>query len=394
MVEENQNMAMTDNAEKTQQIEFDVDQFRNLEVGQIIDAKVILVRDDEVYVDIGSKSDMIIPLKELTDQPVTSAKEVVSNGDLIKVMVVKSGDEDGVQLSKRRLDMEKVWADLAQDFQQGCTLTANVLEVIKGGLSVRVKGVKAFMPASHSSLAFQNNFDDLVGQDVAVRIIELEAAKKRLVVSRKVLLEEAKQQVEAEFFQKIAEGERLEGTVTRTANFGAFVDLGSGIEGLIHISELSWNRVKTTEEVVKSGDSVSVLVISVDAEHKKIGLSLKQLKAHPWLEAIQNFSEGNVYAGTVTRLESFGAFIRLAPNLEGLAHVSQLSEKRIGKPEEVLKVGDEVQAKIIKIDREHHKVGLSLKQVSQDQNQQETEAFLGQQDNETFTQSLGQFFKK
>lgn len=393
MAEENQNRAMTDNVE-SQPMEFDTDQFRNLEVGQIIDAKVILVRDDEVYVDIGSKSDMVISLKELTDQSVTSAKEVVAKGDLIKVMVVKAGGEDGVQLSKRRLDMEQIWNELAQDFAESTTLTGTVLSVIKGGLSVKVKGIKAFMPASHSTLTFQANLDELVGQDLSVRIIELDTTKRRLVVSRKVLLEEAKQQAEIAFFQKIAEGEHLEGTVSRITNFGAFVHLGSGIEGLIHISELSWNRVKTVQEVVKVGDAVTVLVISVDVEHKKIGLSLKQLKSHPWLEAIQNFREGDVYAGTVTRLEPFGAFIRLAPNLEGLAHVSQLSEKRISKPEEVLRIGDEVQAKIIKIDRDHHKVGLSLKQVIQDKEDRETEAYLDRQENQSFTQTLGQFFNK
>lgn len=394
MVEETKSGLEASEMETAFEMDFEDDRFRTVEVGQVIEAKVILVRDDEAYVDIGGKSDMVIPLKELTAETVSSAKEVVKAGDVIKVLVVKAGGEDGVVLSKRRVDQEKVWDELAKDFEAGKILTATVKEVIKGGLSLSLKGIRAFMPASQSSLGFQADLAGLVGQDVQVKMIEFDAAKHRVVVSRRVVLEAAKQKAEAEFYQTVEIGQRLQGKVTRVTQFGAFVDLGSGVEGLIHISELSWNRVKSVEEVLKVGQTVEVVVIKVDTENKKISLSLKQIKSHPWVEAIQQFSEGQICSGEVTKLESFGAFIRIAPHVEGLAHISQISEKRISKPDEVLKVGEKVNVKIIKIDYENRKVSLSLKQIASDQQEQEKEAFLGEQDDQPIAQNLGEFFNK
>lgn len=365
----------------------------NLEPGQIIEAKVVLVRDDAVFVDIGGKSDYTIPLAELTTAPVTSAREVVKSGDLIKVMVTKTGDEDKILLSKRRADEERVWQDLKEAFDSQRIVSGSVTGVVKGGLNVTLEGVRAFMPASHATLGRSQNLESLVGQTFDLKILELDPGKKRVLVSRKSILEEERQKIEAEFFQNIKEGDRRTGKVTRITNFGAFVDLGSGIEGLIHVSELSWNRVRHASELLKEGDEVEVLVTKVDPAAKRLSLSLKQLQEHPWYQAAKNFNEGEVYPGTVVRLESFGAFIRLAPGVEGLAHISQLAEKRVNNPAEVLSVGQEVQAKILKIDRPNRKISLSLKQVTADQEKEQVHEFIEEQADQPFVQNLGDFLK-
>lgn len=365
----------------------------NLEPGQIIEAKVVLVRDDAVFVDIGGKSDYTIPLAELTTAPVTSARDVVKRGDLIKVMVIKTGDEDKILLSKRRADEERVWQDLKEAFNSQRIVSGLVTGVVKGGLNVTLEGVRAFMPASHATLGRSQNLESLVGQTFDLKILELDPGKKRVLVSRKSILEEERQKIEAEFFQNIKEGDRRRGKVTRITDFGAFVDLGSGIEGLIHVSELSWNRVKHASELLKEGDEVEVLVTKVDPAAKRISLSLKQLQEHPWYQAAKNFNEGEVYPGTVVRLESFGAFIRLAPGVEGLAHISQLAEKRVNNPAEVLSVGQEVQAKILKIDRPNRKISLSLKQVTADQEKEQVHEFIEEQADQPFVQNLGDFLK-
>ena len=297
-------------------------------------------------------------------------------------------------MSRRRIEQEEVWVKLEVVLREDKTITGTVLELIKGGLSVNVEGIKAFMPASQSGLGFITNLADLVGKTFPVKILELDRAKRRLLVSRRVILEAEKERFEGEFFNQVAEGQRKVGKVSRIVDFGAFVDLGSGIEGLIHISELSWNRVKSAREILKEGDEVEVLIAKVDKEKKKLSLSLKQIQSHPWLDAIKNFQEGEIYSGTVVRLETFGAFIRLTPGLEGLAHISQLSEKRINKPDEVLKVGDEVKAKILKIDTENRKVALSLKQVTEDKEVEEIGEFLDNQGDSAITQNLGDFIKK
>jgi small subunit ribosomal protein S1 len=263
---------------------------------------------------------------------------------------------------------------------------------VKAGLNINIDGVRAFMPASQSGLGA--NLESLVGQTFLVKILEYDRPKKRVLVSRRVLLEEEKRKAEAILFSTLHEGERKNGQVTRITDFGAFVDLGSGVEGLIHVSEMSWFRVKSPREILKEGDKVEVIIIKVDPATKRISLSLKQLQSHPWDEAYVKFKEGAIYPGTVVRMESFGAFVRLAPGVDGLVHISQISDKRISKPEEVLKIDQEVQAKILKIDTVNRKISLSLNEIAQDQNKQEMEQFFTSQGDEAITQNLGQFFKK
>ncbi|MGD9155790.1 MAG: bifunctional 4-hydroxy-3-methylbut-2-enyl diphosphate reductase/30S ribosomal protein S1 [Bacillota bacterium] len=368
------------------------DRFQELVPGQIIEAKVILVRDDAAFVDIGGKSDLTIPLAELAAEPGESAKQLVEVGDVIKVVVTKTGDEEKIRLSKRLYDLEKIWLDLAEVQKQGGVVEGTVTAMVKGGLSVMVKGVRAFMPASQSGLG-QVNLKALVGSTFNVNVLELDQAKHRLLVTRRALLEAQRKQAEAEFFSRVTEGERQTGVVTRLTDFGAFIDLGGGVEGLLHVSEISWRRVKSPRDLLKEGDTVEVLIIKADPETRRISLSLKQIQAHPWDEAAQKFAEGQVCPGTVVKLESFGAFVNLAPSLDGLVHISQIADKRIAKPDEVLKVGDQVTVKIIKIDTANRKISLSMKQVVQDQSEQQVTQFIEGQDAAPVSQSLGDLLK-
>lgn len=374
------------------EFEWPEDRFQGLEEGQIIEAKVIIVRDDAAFVDIGGKSDLVIPVAELSSKPIVSAKEVVKAGDIIKVMVTRSGGEDKILLSKRLVEQEQHWLTLEEAFKAGKTINGKVMEAVKGGLSINLEGIRAFMPASQTGQSA--NLDSLIGKELPIRILEFDRSKKRVLVSRRVLLEEEKQKAEAAFFSTIREGERRNGRVTRLTDFGAFVDLGSGIEGLIHVSEMSWMRVRSPKEILKEGDAVEVVIIKIDSSSKKISLSLKQLQPHPWDQAVMGFQEGAVYPGKVVRMEPFGAFVNLAQGVDGLVHISQISDKRITKPEEVLSIGQSVQAKIIKIDRANRKISLSLNQVTEDQNKQELEQYLNSQGDSSITQNLGQFFKK
>ena len=379
---------------ETENFDWPEDRFRELTPGEIIEAKVILVRDDAAFVDIGGKSDLTIPVEELSVHPAASAKQVVKVGDVIRVMVTRTGDEDRILLSKKLVDQEQIWFDLEEAFQEQKPVTGQISEAVRGGVSVNIGGLRAFMPASQAGLGYIANLESLVGENCQVKIIEFERARKRIVVSRRVLLEVEKQKAEAALFAEIKENERRSGKVTRIADFGAFVDLGSGVEGLIHISELSWNRVKSAREILKEGDQVEVLVTKVDPAAKKISLSLKQIQSHPWEEAVKNFHEEGIYPGTVVKLESFGAFVRLAPGLDGLVHVSQIADKRISKPDEVLSVNQEIQVKILKIDSASRRISLSMKEVAQDQEKQEMNSFLDAQESETMGQNLGELMKK
>ncbi|MCL6590235.1 MAG: 30S ribosomal protein S1 [Firmicutes bacterium] len=381
-------------AEQFNYDDWTVNRFWDLSEGQIIEAKVILVHDDAAYIDTGGKSDLSIPKEELSTKPVASAREVVKVGDVIRVMVVRGGDDEKIRLSKRLVDQEQCWLDLETAFKEGATVTGTVVEAVKGGLAVNINSIRAFMPASQATLGPSKDLESLAGQAFPMKILEFDRGKRRVLVSRRVLLQEERSRNEQAFFSTISEGERRQGVVTRITDFGAFVDLGSGIEGLLHVSELSWNRVKSAREVLKEGDKLEVLITKVEPDTKRISLSLKQIQAHPWDEAVVKFQEGEIYPGTVVRLESFGAFVRLAPGIDGLAHISQISDKRIGKPDEVLKAGQEVAAKILKIDHANRKISLSLREALQDQNSQEVEQLIQKQNQEEITQNLGELLKK
>lgn len=334
-----------------------------LEEGSILNGRVVLVQEDQAYVDVGWKSDLPVPLSELTADKVSSAKEVVTEGDNIQVMVLRSDDDEKILLSKRRADEEEVWENLEKTFTEKQTVNGVITAAIKGGLDVKIDGVRAFLPASHADLGYVADLNTLVGKECAFYIIELSVQRKRMVVSRKAVLEEEKAQAEEKVFSELQEGEKRHGRITRLTTFGAFVEIGHGVEGLLHISEISWDRLQHPSERLKEGEEIEVLVIRVDHEAKRISLSLKQLSPHPWKTVEGKFREGELVEGEVVRLTPFGAFVHLAEGIDGLIHISQLSETRVEKPEDVVRVGQKVKVKILKVDPAEKRIGLSLKEA-------------------------------
>lgn len=329
--------------------------------GQILPAKVALVSEQGVIVNIGYHADGLIPWEEVSYDEIdrTSIKE----DDTFDVYVIKVDDGEGnVLVSKRRAEAEKAVEEIQALFDKKATFTVRVKEVVKGGVVAPLKGLRAFIPGSQLTNTYVADLAAFVGKDIEVEIIEFIPKSKKLVLSGKRI---AAMKAEAEKMQKLTtlvEGEKVSGTVTKLMPYGAFVDLG-GIEGLVHNTDLSWVRIKHPSDVVKEGDKVDVIISSVDQETGKIALSLKDMTTDPWLLAVSNFEVGDVVPVKVTRFASFGAFAALTDGLEGLIHISQISEKRINKPEEALEIGQEVQAKIVTIDKEAKKIGLSLKEL-------------------------------
>ncbi|NLG83407.1 MAG: 30S ribosomal protein S1 [Firmicutes bacterium] len=353
---------------------------RTLNRGEIVKARVVQVHDDLAFVDVGWKSDLPITKEELSLQPVASAKEAVRVGEEIEVMVVKADEEEGIILSKRRADQERRWRELEEALARGEPVTGRVMEVVKGGLVVDV-GVRGFVPASQAALSYVADLAPFVGETWTMRLLEVDRAKRRVVLSRRAILAEEREKAKAEAFARLKEGDVVEGRVTRLVNFGAFVDLGAGVEGLLHVSEIAWERVKDPAERLAVGQEIKVQVIKVDPEAKKISLSLKALHPHPWTGVAERFPEGSIVPGKVVRLAPFGAFVRVAEGIAGLVHLSQLAERRVGKPEEVVSVGQEVKVKVLKVDEANRRLSLSMRAVTEEAAKEEVKSFLeGQED--------------
>ncbi|HEY8392153.1 MAG TPA: bifunctional 4-hydroxy-3-methylbut-2-enyl diphosphate reductase/30S ribosomal protein S1 [Capillibacterium sp.] len=335
-----------------------------LEEGKIIEGVVVAVNDDEIAVNVGGKSDFTIPLADLTSEKVTSAREVVKVGETIKVMVLKAEDEK-TRLSKRKADEELAWEELKTAFEQHRRVAGKILHAIKGGLQVSVNGLIAFLPASQADLGYVSDLSKLEGVESEFYLIDFEPRRHRAVLSRKAVLQEEREKVEAKVFAELSEGQTRKGVVTRLTPFGAFVDLGDGVEGLLHISEIAWERIPHPSARLQEGQEIEVLVTKVDQETKRISLSLKQLMPHPWSKVGEKYKVGDVVEGKVVRLTSFGAFVNLEEGVDGLIHISQLSNKRVEKPEDVVKIGDVVRAKVVKVDPEQKRIGLSLREAQE-----------------------------
>ncbi|NLW59074.1 MAG: bifunctional 4-hydroxy-3-methylbut-2-enyl diphosphate reductase/30S ribosomal protein S1 [Firmicutes bacterium] len=331
-----------------------------LEEGEIIEGTVVAVADDEIAVNVGGKSDYTIPLAELTSAKVDSAREIVQVGDKIKVMVLKAGDEK-TRLSKRKADEELAWLQLKDAFEKHQRVSGKIVRAIKGGLQVNVNGLIAFLPASHADLGYVGDLSTLEGLEAEFYVIDFEAKRRRAVLSRKEVLTEEQAAVEARVYAELTEGETRKGVVTRLTPFGAFVDIGEGVEGLLHISEIAWERIAHPSARLEEGQEIEVLVTKVDPEAKRISLSLKQLSPHPWSNVGERYKVGDVVEGKVVRLTSFGAFVNLEEGVDGLIHISQLSDRRVEKPDDVVQVGQTVRAKVIKVEPEERRIGLSIR---------------------------------
>ena len=351
-----------------------------LETGMVVKGKVIEIRKDEVFIDLGYKAEGIITKEELAFPVPNDAAEVVSAGQLIDVYVLDAESSEGsVKLSKLKADRISAWDTLKNALDEQKPLEVTVIEAVKGGVTVSFHSIRGFIPASQLDNHYVEDLSTFSGKNLRVILIELDEQKNRVVFSRRQLLEAEKREAEAKIFSSITPGTVIKGTVTRLASFGAFVDIG-GVEGLIHISDLSWERVKDPGEIVTAGDTVEVDVLKVDPVAKRISLSLKQLQQDPWFEKVQSIAVGSIVTGKVVKISKFGAFVEIAPGVEGLVHLSEMADHRIASPEEVVKPGQEVPVKILSTNTETKKISLSIWQAQEAAERAEYQPYLNNQD--------------
>ena len=337
--------------------------FRDFNDGDIVEGEVVKIDRDEVLLDIGYKSEGVIPSKELSIRHDVDPNEVVKVGDRIEALVLQKEDKEGrLILSKKRAQYERAWGKIEEVMTSGQTITGPVIEVVKGGLILDI-GLRGFLPASLVDLRRVRDLHPFVGQELEAKIIELDRNRNNVVLSRRAFLEESQSEGRKKFLEGLQKGERRKGAVSSIVNFGAFVDLG-GVDGLVHVSELSWKHVDHPSEVVTVGQEVEVEVLDVDLDRERVSLSLKATQEDPWKEFERKYKAGEIIEGQVTKLVPFGAFVRVAPGIEGLVHISELSHEHVDTPESVLSVGDEVSAKVIDVDVSRRRVSLSMRQVS------------------------------
>ena len=336
--------------------------FMTITPGQMVTGHVVQISDDEVLVDIGYKSEGVIPFRELGLRSGQSIEDVIKCGDEIQVVVTRVEDEGNVQLSKRRADAIKTWETLEEAHQTGQVIEARVRERVKGGLLVDV-GVRGFVPASHVARNYVENLDEYVGQNLRLKVIELDRERNNVVLSRKEVLEEEYEEAKARIFAELQEGQIVTGIVRRITDFGAFVDIGSGVEGLLHVSEMAWSRVNHPSDIVSENDEIRVMVLNVDRENERISLGLKQTLPDPWDDIEERYRVGEVVEGQVTRVVDFGAFVKLEDGVEGLVHISQMADHHVNDPREVVQEGEQVQVKILSVDGAAHRIGLSIREV-------------------------------
>lgn len=340
------------------------DSLVTLRTGQIVKGTVISVSDaGEVSVNLGYKSDGIIARSEFSDDETVNPADVVKPGDEIEVFVVRVNDGDGnVQLSKKKVDADKNYVAIEEAFNNKTTVKGKVTEQVKGGLIAMVNGARVFVPSSQISNRYVEDLSAFIGNEYEFEVLEFDKSKRRIVVGRKNLVQKEIDAKKAEVFASIKVGDRIQGKVSRIVEFGAFVDLG-GVDGLIHISEMSWGRVKKVTDVLSVGDDVTVTVLDVNPEKGKISLSLKDLNADPWKDAATKYAVGNVVTGKVVRMVPFGAFVELEEGVDGLVHISQIAYKHVEKPEDELTIGQEISAKVTELDLDAKKISLSIKET-------------------------------
>jgi len=338
----------------------------SLHNGAIVKGTVMHVTSNEVIVDLGYKSDGIISRAEFSNDTTTDLTELVKPGDVFDVFIIRVNDGDGnVLASKKKLDNQQNIKLLEDALAEKTVVTGKVTEIIKGGLLAMVHGCRVFIPSSQVSNRFVDDLTQFKGKEIKLHMLEIDRNKRRYVAGRKELATLEAKQVRDEMYAKLEVGQRIDGTVSRLVDFGAFVDIG-GIDGLIHVSEMAWKRVRKASDVLKVGDKVTVTVIAVDKDKNKISLSLKDISNDPWNGVAEKFPVGAIVDGTVVRLAQFGAFVSLEEGVDGLVHISQIANRHIAKADEVLKVGMVVQVKITSVDQENHRINLSKREADID----------------------------
>ena len=337
--------------------------FRNFQQGDIVKGFVIKVAPDEVLVDVGGKSEGIIPIRELSSTPVGNPAEFVQVGDELELYILREENEDGqMTLSKKRVDQARGWIQAVKDYESETTIMAPVKDVVKGGVIVDCYKLRGFVPASQ--LRTKGPHEELIGQELPLKIIEVDQRRNKLILSHRQAIAAEKGKQRSETLASLEVGQVVEGKVVRIADFGAFIDLG-GIDGLLPISEISWQRIQHPSDVLKIGDDLTLKVLKVDRDSHKISLSLKQLQPDPWTTLAERYREGEIIDGKVTKLASFGAFVEIEPGVEALLPTAEMADRQV-KPEEIVSVGQEIRAVIKRFRPEDRRISLSLRDVAQD----------------------------
>jgi len=338
------------------------------EVGDVVKGIVSKVEDKHVNVDIVNvKQPGIIPISELSSLHVEKASDVVKNGDELELKVTKVED-DALILSKRAVDADHAWEDLEKKFETKEVFEAEVKDVVKGGLVVDI-GVRGFIPASLVEAHYVEDFTDYKGKTLSLVVVELDREKNRVILSHRAVVEQEQLDKKQDFLQKLEVGSVIDGKVQRLTDFGAFVDIG-GIDGLVHISQLSHAHVEKPSDVVEEGQEVKVKVLAVDRDNERISLSIKETLPGPWSQIGEKVKQGDVLEGTVQRLVSFGAFVEILPGVEGLVHISQISHKHIGTPHEVLEEGQTVKVKVLDVNEDEERISLSIRDLEENPEKQ------------------------
>ena len=331
--------------------------------GDIVEGIIVKVDRDEVLLDIGYKTEGVIPSRELSIKHDVDPSEVVSVGDAVEALVLQKEDKEGrLILSKKRAQSERAWGTIEKIKEDDGVVTGTVIEVVKGGLILDI-GLRGFLPASLVEMRRVRDLQPYVGKEIEAKIIELDKNRNNVVLSRRAWLEQTQSEVRTTFLKELQKGQVRSGVVSSIVNFGAFVDLG-GVDGLVHVSELSWKHIDHPSEVVEVGQEVTVEVLDVDMDRERVSLSLKATQEDPWQHFARTHAIGQVVPGKVTKLVPFGAFVRVDDGIEGLVHISELAERHVELPEQVVNVGDDIFVKVIDIDLERRRISLSLKQAN------------------------------
>jgi len=333
--------------------------------GDIVEGTIVKVDRDEVLLDIGYKTEGVIPSRELSIKHDVDPSEVVSVGDAVEALVLTKEDKEGrLILSKKRAQYERAWGTIEELKEKDEAVKGTVIEVVKGGLILDI-GLRGFLPASLVEMRRVRDLQPYIGKEIEAKIIELDKNRNNVVLSRRAWLEQTQSEVRSEFLHQLQKGQVRKGVVSSIVNFGAFVDLG-GVDGLVHVSELSWKHIDHPSEVVAVGDEVTVEVLDVDLDRERVSLSLKATQEDPWRQFARTHAIGQIVPGKVTKLVPFGAFVRVEEGIEGLVHISELAERHVEVPDQVVAVGDDAMVKVIDIDLERRRISLSLKQANED----------------------------
>src|SRR3989449_4567091 len=339
--------------------------FPTINEGEVVHGRVVRVDKDEVLVDIGYKSEGVIPVAELSIRRSVNPDDEVKIGEPVDALVLTKEDADGrLILSKKRARFELAWKAIERAAESGEPVNGRVIEVVKGGLILDL-GVRGFLPASLVDIRRVQDLDEFMGQELECKVIELNRSRNNVVLSRRAVLEEERKEQRQKILDRLNPGDVVEGTISNIVDFGAFVDL-DGMDGLIHISELSWSHVNHPSEVLEIGQTVRVQVLDIDRERQRISLGLKQTQTDPWQQVLDSYQESDVVQGTVTKVVTFGAFVEILPGVEGLVHISELAQHHVENPREVVAQGQDVKVLILEVDAERRRLSLSMKRVDAD----------------------------